>query len=234
MAVYLYEDGRGGRFTQEHLTGYSGILQIDGYQGYNGLSNPERPGGTIVYAACWVHTRRKFYELHVQGKSRLATRTVEMMAPLWKIEAEIRGQSPEQRQVVRQERSAPIVAELFDLWIHEYALISVKSDLAEAIRYAVSKREALERFLHDGRIETDTNIVERAIRPQTITRKNAMFAGSEGGGKTWATIATLLTTAKMNNVDPLGWLTHTLERIANRWPNSKIDQLMPWNYQAKF
>ncbi len=88
-----------------------------------------------------------------------------------------------------------------------------------------------ERFLADGRIEIDSNTVERAIRPQTITRKNALFAGSDGGGRTWATIATLLATAKLNDVDPQAWLTVTLERIANSWPNSDIEALMPWNHK---
>lgn len=103
---------------------------------------------------------------------------------------------------------------------------------AEAIRYALGRRAVLERFLADGRIELDSNTVERAIRPQTITRKNSLFAGSDGGGRTWATIATLLATAKMNYVDPHAWLTQTLERIANGWLNSDIDALMPWNYQS--
>ncbi|SDH22670.1 transposase domain-containing protein, partial [Pelagibacterium luteolum] len=94
----------------------------------------------------------------------------------------------------------------------------------------LARRAVLERFLVDGRIEIDSNIVERAIRPQTITRKNSLFAGSDGGGRSWATIATLLTTAKMNGVDPHAWLTQTLERIANGWLNSDIDALMPWNY----
>ncbi|MGO4568635.1 transposase domain-containing protein, partial [Rhizobium sp. 2YAF20] len=74
-------------------------------------------------------------------------------------------------------------------------------------------------------------IVERAIRPQAIVRKNSLFAGSAGGGRTWATIATLVQTAKMNNVDPLAWLTQTLERIAAGWPASDIEALMPWNFQ---
>jgi transposase len=107
----------------------------------------------------------------------------------------------------------------------ELPRLSGKSKLAEAIRYATSRRSALERFLSDGRIEIDSNTVERAIRPQTITRKNALFAGS------WATIATLLQTAKMNDVDPHAWLTLTLERIARRWPISQIDALMPWHFK---
>jgi transposase len=79
--------------------------------------------------------------------------------------------------------------------------------------------------------DSSHNIVERAIRPQTVTRKNILFAGSDGGGRTWATIATLLQTCRMNNVDPTAWLTQTLERIANQWPSSEIDTLMPWNYR---
>lgn len=105
------------------------------------------------------------------------------------------------------------------------------AQMAEAIRYAIARRDIFERFLTDGLIELDSNIVERAIRPQTITRKNSLFAGSDGGGQTWATIATLLQTCRMNNVDPTAWLTQTLERIANQWPNAQIEALMPWNYR---
>jgi hypothetical protein len=153
------------------------------------------------------------------------------MADLWKLEAEVRGQSAEARAAARQAISAPIVAELFTLWQQTLPRISGKSKLAEAIRYAIARREILERFLTDGLIELDCNIVERAIRPQTITRKNNLFAGSDGGGRTWATIATLLQTCQMNNVDPAAWLTQTLGRIANQWPNAEIGALMPWNYR---
>ncbi|SFL65803.1 IS66 C-terminal element, partial [Loktanella salsilacus] len=118
------------------------------------------------------------------------------------------------------------------LWERTLPRISGKSKLAEALRYAMTRREIFERFLIDGRVELDSNIVERAIRPQTITRKNSLFAGSDGGGRTWATIATLLQTCKMNDVDPVAWLTLTLERIANQWPSAELDALTPWNYSA--
>lgn len=186
----------------------------------------------MTLAACFAHVRRRFYELHVSESSQLATLTVTTMAGLWEIEAGIRGQDPATRVKARQEKSAAIVAALFNLWEKELPRLSGKSKLAEAIRYATSRRIALQRFLTDGRIEIDSNTVERAIRPQTITRKNALFAGSHGGGRTWATIATLLQTAKMNDVDPHAWLTQTLQRIAQRWPISQIEALMPWNFKA--
>jgi transposase len=156
---------------------------------------------TVTLAGCWAHLRRRFYELHLDGSSRLATQTVTTMAGLWKIEGDIRGLAPAARMAARRQRSASIVAELFNLWEMELPRISGKSKLAEAIRYATSRRKLLECFLTDGRVEIYSNIVERAIRPQTITRKNALFAGSDGGGRAWATIATLLQTAKMNDVD---------------------------------
>ncbi|MBB3948597.1 hypothetical protein GGQ73_004587 [Rhizobium skierniewicense] len=151
------------------------------------------------------------------------------MAKLWQVEEPARGQSPDARVAARQATSAAVVTELA-LWQKTLPRISGKSKLAEAIRYANSRRSIFERFLTDGRIELDYNIVECAIRPQTITRKNSLFAGSDGGGRTRATIATLFQTAKMNNVDPQAWLTRTLERIANGWPSSHLDALMPWNY----
>jgi transposase len=187
---------------------------------------------TVTLAGCWAHLRRRFYELHLNGSSRLATQTVTTMAELWKIEGDIRGLAP-------QRAWPPVSIGLPPLWPScsisgktELSRISGKSKLAEAIRYATSRRKVLECFLTDGRVEIDSNIVERAIRPQTITRKNALFAGSDGGGRTWATIATLLQIAKMNDVDPLTWLAQTLQRIANGWPISQIEKLMPWNYKA--
>ncbi|MER8747507.1 IS66 family transposase [Mesorhizobium sp. M1004] len=228
IVAYRFEDSRAGECVARHLDGYRGILQVDGYAAYNRLARSDRGNDGVMLAACWSHVRRKFYELHAAGSSVIASQTVAQMAPLWAAEEAVRGQDPAVRITARQEKS---VAALFALWEKELPKLSGKSKPAEAIRYALGRRAALERFLTDGRIEIDSNTVERAIRPQTITRKNSLFAGSDGGGRTWATIATLLTTAKMNQVDPHAWLTLTLERIANGWPNSDIDALMPWNYQ---
>ena len=230
MVAYRFEDSRSGDCVRRHLQGYRGILQVDGYAAYNTLVRKGSNDGPQL-AGCWAHSRRRFYELHTAGDSQVATTTVERMADLWKLEAEIRGKGPEARAAARQAVSAPIVAELISLWQKTLPRISGKSKLAEALRYAITRRDIFERFLTNGLIELDSNIVERAIRPQTITRKNSLFAGSDGGGRTWATIATLLQTCKMNAVDPVAWLTQTLERIADQWPSAKLDALMPWNYR---
>ena len=232
MVAYRFDDSRAGSVAANHLANYRGILQVDGYAGYNRLAGPEGANDGAILAGCWAHARRKFYELHANGSSPFATRVVETMAPLWAIEEEIRGQSATTRADIRRQRSAPIVADLFSMLEKELPRLSGKSRLAEAIRYALHRRAVFGRFLDDGRIEIDSNIVERAIRPQAILRKNALFAGSDGGGRTWATIATLLMTARLNAVDPQAWLTQTLQRLANGWPHSRIDELMPWNYQT--
>lgn len=235
MVAYRFEDSRGAECVARHLAGFNGILQVDGYGAYTSMIKAQAKAGRneqIQLAGCWAHLRRKFYDLHVSGISQAATDMVTAMTKLWKIEDEVRGKNADIRAAFRQEQSETIVARLFDRWEKELGKVSGKSKTAEAIRYAFTRREALERFLTDGRVEIDSNIVERAIRPQTITRKNSLFAGSEGGGRTWATLATLLQTCKMNSVDPLDWLSQTLSRIAQGWPVTEIEALMPWNFKS--
>lgn len=235
MVAYRFEDSRGADCVTRHLSGFTGILQVDGYSAYTNLAKTRAKTGsneTVQLAGCWAHLRRKFYDLHISGVSQAATDTVLAMTELWRIEDEVRGKDADSRAARRQEKSSTTVASLFELWEKELGKVSGKSKTAEAIRYALTRRDALERFLTDGRIEIDSNIVERAIRPQTITRKNSLFAGSEGGGRTWATVATLLQTCKMNGVDPLDWLSQTLTRIAQGWPASEIEALMPWNFRS--
>jgi hypothetical protein len=133
---------------------------------------------------------------------------------------------------MRQDRSRPIVDEL-EPWLRaKLALISQKTKLAEAIRYALSRWDGLSRFLDDGCIEIDSNVVERSIRPIALNRKNALFAGSDGGGEHWAVIASLIETCKLNGVEPQTYLTDVISKIVNGHPNSRIDELLPWAYPA--
>jgi transposase len=156
---------------------FAGVLQVDGYGGYKVLA--ER--GEVSLAFCWSHVRRRFYELARAGPAPIASEALTRIAELYRIEREIRGRSPEERRATRQESSWPVLNEL-EPWLRsKLALISQKSKLAEAIRYALSRWEGLTRFVDDGRIEIDSNMVERSIRPIALSRKNALFAGSDGG-----------------------------------------------------
>jgi hypothetical protein len=184
----------------------------------------------VRLAFCWAHVRRPFYELAAAGPAPIASEMLRRIAELYRIEDDIRGRSADERRTARQERSRPIVAEL-EPWLREkLGLISQKTKLAEAIRYTLSRWEGLTRFLDDGRIEIDSNVVERSIRGIALNRKNALFAGSDGGAEHWAVIASLIETCKLNQVEPLGYLTDVLTRIVNDHPNSQIDELLPWAY----
>ena len=181
-------------------------------------------------AFCWSHVRRRFYELAAAGPAPIASEALSASAALYAIESEIRGRSADERRDTRQEKSRPIVDAL-EPWLREkLALISQKTKLAEAIRYALSRWDGLTRFIDDGRIEIDSNIVERAIRPIALNRKNALFAGSDGGAENWAIIASLIETCKLNGVDPQAYMADVLTKIVDGHLASKLDELMPWAY----
>jgi transposase len=163
----------------------------------------------------------------------IASEALKHIAAFYAIEKEIRGRSAEERRLVRQQKSRPL-ADTFEAWLRaKQALISQKIKLAEAIRYALSRWQGLTRFIDDGRIELDNNTVERSIRGIKLSRKNALFAGSDGGAEHWAVIASFVETCKINDVDPLGYLTDVLTRIVNGHPNRDIDQLLPWSYRGQ-
>ena len=133
---------------------------------------------------------------------------------------------------MRQELSRPILDALHAWLKTQLGRVSQKGKLAVAIRYALTRWEGLNRFLDDGRVEIDSNIVERAIRPIALNRKNALFAGSDGGGDHWAVLASLIETCKLNGVDPQGYLADVITRIVQGHPNSRLDELLPWAYVA--
>jgi len=226
--TYVYAPDRKAERPITHLAGFKGILQVDGYGGYRVLA--ER--GDVQLAFCWSHVRRRFYELAAAGPAPIASEALERIAGLYAVEKGIRGRNADERRAVRQDRSRPIVDEL-EPWLRaKLALISQKTKLAEAIRYALSRWDGLSRFLDDGCIEIDSNVVERTIRPIALNRKNALFAGSDGGGEHWAVIASLIETCKLNDVDPHAYLADVISKIVNGHPNSRIDELLPWDYPA--
>jgi transposase len=231
--VYLYAEDRKGEHPAAHLAGFTGVLQVDGYAGFKGLLTG-RPPDQIRLAFCWAHCRRGFYEIHQSTGSPLAAEALRRIGELYKVEAEIRGRPAEERRTVRQERSRPVVDALHAWLTVQLARVSGKSGLAEAIRYALRHWQGLVLFLEDGRLELDTNTVERAIRPISLGRKNSLFAGSDGGARWWAIVASLVATAKLNGVEPLAWLTDVLERmVSGRAKAHELERLLPWAWKAE-
>ena len=182
---------------------------------------------TVTLAFCWSHVRRGFYDL-AKAAAPIATETLSRIAQLYAIEAEIRGTSATYRQAERDQKSRPLVADM-RIWFEEqHAKLPGRSPTAKAIRYALNHWDGLERFLQDGRIELDSNSVERAMRPVALSRKNSLFGGSDQGAANWAGIASLVETCKLNRVNPQVYFTDLLTRLINGWPQSRIDELMPW------
>jgi len=221
---FAYSPDRKGEHPKQHLKLYKGTLQADAYGGFHQLYED----GTIVEAACWAHTRRKFHEIDIAHASPTTTEAIERIAALYAIEAEIRGSTAEVRKTIRQARAKPLLANLHTWLEATLAKLSRKSDTAAAIRYALSRWPALTRYVDNGQLEIDNNAAERALRVVALGRKNFLFAGSNAGGERAAAIYSLLGSAKLNGIDPELYLHHVLERIADH-PISKINEMLPWN-----
>lgn len=227
MVAYVYAGDRKSERAEAHLKQFAGILQVDGYGGYAAVAKRRHD---VSLAFCWAHVRRKFYEL--ADSSPVATEVLRRIASLYAIEDDVRGSSAEQRRRTRHERSRPLIEDLHHYLDARARQVSAKSRLADAIRYALSRWTGLVRFVDDGRIDLDSNTVERSIRPLALNRKNALFAGSDEGGDNWAVIATLIENCKLSGIDPSAWLTQTLTKLANGHPANRVAELMPWTAVA--
>ena len=178
--AYSYAPGRGAVHALKLLDGYRGIVQCDGYAAYKTIAD-KAPGEAITLAFCWAHLRRHFFDIAKGGDAPIASEALERIAALYAIEKTIRGRSADERRAVRQDESKPLVVALKAWLEHQLARVSAKATIADEIRYGLNHWDGLTRFLDDGRIELDTNIVERGIRPIVLNRKNALFAGHDRG-----------------------------------------------------
>lgn len=225
---FAYSPDRKGEHPRAHLGNFTGTLQADGYAGFDAVYET----GRIQEAACWAHVRRKFYDLHVAHKSQVAAEAIERIAALYAIEKEIRGHAADERREVRHAQARPLLDSLKQ-WLEEtLGKLSRKSDTALAVRYALSRWEALLRYVDDGRIEIDNNAAERSLRTVALGRKNYLFAGSDAGGERAAAIYSLIGTAKLNGLDPEAYLRDLLSRIADH-PINRIEELLPWNVASE-
>jgi transposase len=228
--VYTYAPGRGAEHAIALLKDFSGVLQTDGYGAYKTLADRNRQ---VTLAHCWSHLRRKFFDLAKGGSAPIATEALRRIGELYALEAEIRGQSADARAAARQQRSAPLTHDLKSWFEAQLAKVPGRSPTAEILRYALVRWEGLSYFLTDGRVELDTNPVERAMRPIALNRKNSLFAGSDEGGHHWAVLATLVENCKLHGVNPNAYLDDVLTRLVNGHLQSHLAQLTPWAWKSQ-
>ena len=229
--VFHYRPGGSGEFADEILDGFDGTIQVDAYGGYSHLAKPGRTGGqALKLAFCWAHGRRKLIKAAPKKGSPIVDEALLRIAALYKVEDAIRGAEPDHRRAVRQELSRPLVDQFFTWLGAQAARVSRKSDLGKAMAYMLRRQDGFRLFLEDGHVDIDSNLVENAIRSPAMNRRNALFAGHDEGGRSWARFASLIGTCKMNGVEPYAYLVDLFTRLANGHLDNDIDALMPWAY----
>ncbi|WSG99360.1 IS66 family transposase (plasmid) [Rhizobium johnstonii] len=242
-ALYYASRDRRQEHPERHLKSFTGILQADAYGGYNPLFKVDRNPLPLTQALCWAHSRRKFFVLAdiasnaKRGKnaaafSPVALETVKRIDALFDIEREINGLAADERLQRRRRDSQPLALE-FQEWLRaERARLSRSSPVAEAIDYMLKRWDGFASFLEDGRICLTNNAAERVLRGFALGRKSWLFAGSDRGADRAAFMATLIMTAKLNDIDPQAWLADVLARIAEH-PATCLGKLLPWNWQSQ-
>lgn len=230
---YVFTEGRGAAFVENQLAGFTGILQVDGYAAYKKLVRKRGAGAPIRLAFCLAHARRKFVAVFKTTRSDIAREVIARFGEVYAIEEKIRGRTAGMRRAIRQAESKPILDALKPRLMEVLGEISSQAPLAAAIRYTLGHWDGLVAFLDDGRIEVDTNTVERSMRPIALGRSNALFAGSARGGRSWAVLASLINSAKLNDLDPFTYVADVLERIVSSEVKANdLDRLLPWAWKA--
>ncbi len=241
-ALYYASRDRRNEYPDRHLASFTGILQADAYGGYNALYDPSRAQGAITSALCWAHARRQFFELadiaanarrgkNAAAISPVALDAVKRIDALFDIERGINGINTDECLRVRREQSASLLTAL-EAWLRdERSRLSRSASVAQPIDYMLKRWDRFARFIDDGRICLTNNAAERALRGFALGRRSWLFAGSERGADRAAAMATLIMTAKLNDVDPLAWLADVLARIADI-PQARLPELLPWNWKT--
>ena len=222
IIVYDYAENRSGKHVRSFLEGYGGALVVDDYVGYKAFFE----SGRVREIACWAHARRKFFELHQANQSTIASEALARMAAIHAVEAEAGTQEAPSRHVLRQERSWPLVADLFQWLKGLRPKVNSGSGTARAMDYLLKREPAFTAFLDDGCFPIDNNPVENAIRPIALGRKNWLFAGTLEAGQRAANVMSLIQSAKANGHDPMAYLTHVLDRLPAQ-PHDRLHELLP-------
>jgi len=223
---YTFTTDRKAEHPQSMLKTFEGHLQADAYAGYDALYKSNR----VFEVGCWGHARRKIWDVHQVKATTATTELLERIGGLYAVEEQVRGQPPDIRCAARQSQSKPQLEDLKRRMEAIRLQLSAKSALAVAITYALKRWMALTRYIDDGRLEIDNLIAERAIRGIALGRRNWLFAGSKAGGERAAAIYSIVETCKLNGVEPRAYITDVMHKIAADWPNSRLDELMPWNW----
>jgi len=222
IVLYDYQSNRSGQCARDYLDGYSGYLQVDGYAGY------EKNDATLV--GCWAHARRKFIEAQkaqVKGKTGKADWAINHLRKLYRIEAEVKQKTAQEKQAIRQTQSVALLKQ-FKTWLDKSALqVPPKSAVGKAIAYSLRQWPKLIRYTESGYLSIDNNRAERAVKPFVIGRKNWLFSNTASGAQASAMMYSLVETAKANGLIPFDYLRYLLEQLPTNPEN--IDYLLPWN-----
>lgn len=222
IVVFDFQSSRAGAHARAFLKDWSGYLMVDDFAGYKALFVEG-----VTELACLAHVRRKFFDLHAANGSPLAAKALRRIALLYAVEQQGAHLSPQERLALRQQSAVPVMEEFHAWLLATRRTVATGSSICKAIDHALKRWPALQRYVTSGTLPIDNNPVENTIRPIAIGKKNWLFAGSERAGRRAAAIQSLLGTAKLNGLDPLAWLTDTLQRLPT-CPNSKIDSLLPF------
>lgn len=226
LAVFEFRDSRVREGPTDFLSGFTGrYLMSDGYAGYNQVINENK----LTHLMCWAHARRKFFEQKAL-EPQFAGQVLGLIKELYMVERDAVEMKPDDRKAVRMEKSAPVLEKIKTLLEERSKTMLPKNPLNEAINYTLNHWEQLTAYLADGRLPIDNNLVENAIRPVAIGRKNWLFAGSPEGAERMALIYSLVATCKLNDVNPYEYFYDILPKVAS-YPSPKIADLTPINWK---